>query len=124
MQILGKQMCRAIRDNGTQGNFNKHTLLSSSLFTHLTTPVVICNDSSLLERGPLSIIFRYLWRRSNILPESLGPCLFSDQNNPHAKEIFGVSKLCSPTVDCTCISHECNSIMGRLRQNLSFIRRG
>ena len=56
MQILGKQMCRAIRDNGTQGNFNKHTLLGSFLFINLVHAIVIYGNTSLPGTGPLSTI--------------------------------------------------------------------
>ena len=75
MQMLGKQMCWAIRDNGTQRNFNKQTLLDSFLFINLAYRLVTYGISSLPGTGPL---IHSLNRRKvkKFLPESFGPCLF------------------------------------------------
>ena len=54
MQMLGKQMCWAIRDNGTQRNFNKQTLLDSFLFINLVHAIVIYGNSSLPGTSSLS----------------------------------------------------------------------
>ena len=54
-------------------NFNKQTLLGSSLSTHLVHITFIYGDSSLPGTGPLSTIFRQLGGRSKVLPESFEP---------------------------------------------------
>lgn len=54
MQMLGKQMCWAIRDNGTQRNFNKQTLLDSFLFINLVHAIVIYGNNSLPGTSSLS----------------------------------------------------------------------
>lgn len=56
--------------------------LSTSPSSYYT--IVISGDRSLLGAGPLSS-FRPLGGRSEFLPESLGPCLFSPPNNLHGK---------------------------------------
>ena len=57
-QMFDKQMFAGpCRDNGTQRNFNKQTLLGFSLSTHLVHTIFINGDSSLPGTGSLSTVF-------------------------------------------------------------------
>ena len=99
MQMLGKQMCQVIRDNVTQRNFNKQTLLDSFLFINLVHAIVIYGNNSLLGTGPLSTVIQAVGERSKFLPESFMPLLFSTQTNPQAKETSQSDKLCSTATE-------------------------
>ena len=96
--MFGKWMfSRPGRNYGTQsGSWS----LGPVEFPHHSYPIVfadISGDSPIPEKALYLNYCRHLGVRSKFLPESSGTCLFSAQNNSHAKEIFWGGTFCSPT---------------------------
>lgn len=95
-KVFGKRMFAGWgRDNGTQRGILIYSLCE---FLPLVQKIASYSDGCLPGTDPLATFFRQLGERSEVLFESLGPWLFSTQNNLHAKETFWGGKLCSPTL--------------------------
>ena len=77
-QMFGKHMfVGPCRDSGTEMDFNKQTLLCSSLLAHLTNyTIAVYGDGSPPETDPLITFFRLLEGRSKFHLESCEPASF------------------------------------------------
>ena len=106
-KVFGKRMFAGWgRDNGTQKGILIYSLCE---FLPLVQKIVSYSDGCLPGTDPLATFFRQLGERSEVLFESLGPWLFSTQNNLHAKETFWGGKFCSPAQYCKSYSQHSES---------------